>query len=93
MRPGRPIRGHSAVLLPLLAAGGIDWPAFRELLETTARAGLVPAVNMDTGYVQLLDETTRLRVLDTARSVVGAVRFLPTAGTSGKPWPTANSPT
>ncbi|HAS12598.1 MAG TPA: dihydrodipicolinate synthase family protein [Acidimicrobiaceae bacterium] len=31
----------------------------------------MPAVNMDTGYVQLLDDSTRLRVLDVAASVTG----------------------
>ena len=30
-------------------------PAFESLLARTVEAGLVPAVNMDTGYVQLLD--------------------------------------
>jgi dihydrodipicolinate synthase/N-acetylneuraminate lyase len=59
----------SAVLLPFSAGREIDWPAYTRLLERTLRAGLTPAVNMDTGYVQLLDEDTRLRVLDTAKSV------------------------
>ncbi len=71
VRPGRTIRGMSAGLLPFGEAGAIDWPAYRSLLARTAEAGLVPAVNMDTGYVQLLDEATRLQVLDTAKSVVG----------------------
>jgi dihydrodipicolinate synthase/N-acetylneuraminate lyase len=61
----------SAVLLPFTGAGEIDWLSYRDLLERTAAAGLTPAVNMDTGYVQLLDEATRLQVLDTAKSVVG----------------------
>ena len=71
VRPGRTIRGMSAVLLPFAESGEIDWPNYRSLLTRTAEAGLVPAVNMDTGYVQLLDEATRLRVLETARDVVG----------------------
>jgi len=72
VRPGRTIRGMSAVLLPFTESGEIDWPSYRGLLTRTAEAGLVPAVNMDTGYVQLLDEETRVRVLDTAREVVGS---------------------
>jgi dihydrodipicolinate synthase/N-acetylneuraminate lyase len=71
IRPGREIRGMSALLLPFTEAGDVDWPAFRRLLEATLAAGLTPAVNMDTGYVQLLDDRTRQRVLDTAKSVVG----------------------
>lgn len=71
VRPGREIRGMSAVLLPFDGAGAIDWTSFRGLLRRTVDAGLVPAVNMDTGYVQLLDEATRRQVLDTAKSVAG----------------------
>ena len=72
VRPGRAIKGMSAVLLPFEASGNVDWKAYRAALETTAAAGLTPAVNMDTGYVQLLDDSTRNRVLLEARSVVGA---------------------
>lgn len=61
----------SAVLLPFTPQGEIDWGAYRALLARTVEAGLAPAVNMDTGYVQLLDAETRLRVLDAAKSVVG----------------------
>jgi dihydrodipicolinate synthase/N-acetylneuraminate lyase len=67
VRPRRRITGMSAVLLPFEASGEIDWRAFAAHVERTAAAGLVPAVNMDTGYVQLLDRSTRERVLDMAR--------------------------
>ena len=51
----------SAILLPLLSADSsagvtVDWDSFREHVVRTADAGLIPAVNMDTGYVQLLGE-------------------------------------
>lgn len=72
VRPQRQVRGMSAVLLPFTSAGEIDWAAHRGLLENTLQAGLTPAVNMDTGYVQLLDEATRLRVLDATVAVCGA---------------------
>jgi dihydrodipicolinate synthase/N-acetylneuraminate lyase len=62
----------SAILLPFDQDGGVDWPGFRGHLERTASAGLKPAVNMDTGYVQQLDLVTRSRVLDEARDVCGA---------------------
>jgi len=61
----------SAVLLPHTADGDIDWEAFESHVARTAAAGLVPAVNMDTGYVQLLDDDARRRVLDVAARVTG----------------------
>ena len=71
IRPGRTITGMSAVLLPHTAAGEIDWPAFEAHVERTAGAGLVPAVNMDTGYVQLLDAPGRERVLEITAACTG----------------------
>lgn len=71
VRAGRKIRGMSAVLLPMTESREIDWRGFRTLLSRTAEAGLTPAVNMDTGYVQLLDDATRIQVLETARSIHG----------------------
>jgi dihydrodipicolinate synthase/N-acetylneuraminate lyase len=71
IRPRRRIRGMSAVLLPFDAGGAIDWSALARHVERTAAAGLRPAVNMDTGYVQLLDDTERSRVLELARKAAG----------------------
>jgi dihydrodipicolinate synthase/N-acetylneuraminate lyase len=59
----------SAVLLPHTAEGEIDWAATEAHIGRTHDAGLTPGVNMDTGYVQLLDTPTKLRVLDLARQV------------------------
>ena len=56
----------SAVLVPYTDDGTIDWPAVEAHIARTREAGLVPAVNMDTGYVQLLAESDRERVLDLA---------------------------
>lgn len=56
----------SAVLLPYTSTGAIDWVAFEAHIARTRDAGLVPAVNMDTGYVQLLSSEERARVLDVA---------------------------
>ncbi|MEQ8841053.1 MAG: dihydrodipicolinate synthase family protein [Acidimicrobiales bacterium] len=71
LRPRRAITGMSAVLLPHTAEGGIDWAATEAHIARTHEVGLVPGVNMDTGYVQLLDAATKLRVLDLAREVTG----------------------
>jgi dihydrodipicolinate synthase/N-acetylneuraminate lyase len=70
IRPRR-ITGMSAVLLPFAEAGVVDWVAFEGHVERTARAGLLPAVNMDTGYAHLLDATTKAEVLRRAAALVG----------------------
>jgi dihydrodipicolinate synthase/N-acetylneuraminate lyase len=69
IKRGRTIEGISAVLVPFTADGTIDWPAFEAHVERTHDAGLVPAVNMDTGYVQLLDDPDRHRALDITAAV------------------------
>ena len=76
VRPRRAIRGMSAILLPFSADRRIDWDAFAAHVARTATAGITPAVNMDTGYVQLIDDATRRRALATAREVLGAGREL-----------------
>jgi hypothetical protein len=70
LRPRRRIVGMSAVLLPF-AGGDIDWPRFSAHVARTVEAGLIPAVNMDTGYVNLLDRATRIEVLRQTRLAVG----------------------
>lgn len=64
IRPERAITGMSAILLPFTSDGAVDWDAFDGHVSRTAAAGLTPAVNMDTGYVQLLDTVTAEHVLD-----------------------------
>jgi dihydrodipicolinate synthase/N-acetylneuraminate lyase len=76
IRPRREITGMSAILLPFTANGEVDWPAFRAHVARTANAGLTPAVNMDTGYVNLLDEATKQRVLDETHAVLGGKNFV-----------------
>ena len=71
--PGRRIVGYSAVLLPHTDTAEVDWDGFESLLGRTLGAGLIPAVNMDTGYVQLLTEADRTRVLTVAVSLAGAL--------------------
>ncbi len=66
LRPRRKIVGMSAVLLPFDERGDVDWAGFRDQLARTLKAGLIPAVNMDTGYVNLLDDATRATVLEIA---------------------------
>ncbi len=67
----RSIRGISAVLLPVDDTGAIDWDGFAAHVDRTVAAGIVPAVNMDTGHVHRLDGDARRRVLRVAREVIG----------------------
>jgi dihydrodipicolinate synthase/N-acetylneuraminate lyase len=72
IRPGRAIMGMSAVLLPFTSDGEIDWDATVAHIGRTVDAGLTPAVNMDTGYVQLLTDAQKSEVLDRTRLVAGS---------------------
>jgi dihydrodipicolinate synthase/N-acetylneuraminate lyase len=86
IRPRRKIEGISAILLPFTDDhGSIDWPGFRAHVLRTAEAGLVPAVNMDTGYANLLDAQTRLKVLDETRSELGNGPFVAGAFVGDQP--------
>jgi dihydrodipicolinate synthase/N-acetylneuraminate lyase len=76
IRPRRAIAGMSAILLPFESAGAVDWSGFDAHLERTAAAGLVPAVNMDTGYVNLLDEGTKRVVLSRTKAILGGKPFV-----------------
>ena len=51
----------SAVLLPFTADGDIDWVGFEAHLGRTVEAGIVPAVNMDTGFGPYLSPAERSR--------------------------------
>jgi len=71
IRPHRKIEGHSAVLLPFDAAGKIQFDELAAHVRRTAQAGLGPAVNMDTGYVNLLTDEERRQVLTVTREALG----------------------
>lgn len=89
IRPRREILGISAVLLPFDRHGAVDWDGFCALLGRTFASGLVPAVNMDTGYVHLLDEATRLRVLKETSALAAERWFVAGAyvpDRPGDPW-------
>jgi 4-hydroxy-tetrahydrodipicolinate synthase len=70
-QPGRKAQGIAAALLPFEADGRIAVEAFQNQLRTTHRAGLMNAVNMDTGYVNYLSESEKLEVLRWTREVLG----------------------
>ena len=59
LKPRRKVTGISAVLLPFQESGEVDWFAFEGHVARTAGAGLTPAVNMDTGYLNLIDHASQ----------------------------------
>jgi dihydrodipicolinate synthase/N-acetylneuraminate lyase len=71
LHPGRQITGSSAILLPFTEGGDVDWDSYCGRLDATFAAGLIPAVNMDTGYANLIDEDTRERVLSETQEAAG----------------------
>ncbi len=73
--PNRKIRGISAMLLPV-ADGQVDWKGFDTHLERTFAAGLEPAVNMDTGYANLIDDSTREKVLARTKVIAGGRHYV-----------------
>jgi hypothetical protein len=86
LRPRRVIDGISAVLLPWTDGGAAtDWIAFDEHLRRTVDAGLVPAVNMDTGYVQLLDDKQRSTVLERTATMLPLGRWVAGAWVDDEP--------
>lgn len=67
----RRVHGISAVLLPYTPDGEIDWYGFERHLLRCKLAGLDVAVNMDTGFGDLLSEAERNAVLDAVRCTLG----------------------
>jgi len=62
-KPGRKVQGIAAALLPYAADDHVAVEAFQKHLRATQQAGLLNAVNMDTGYVNYLSEGEKREVL------------------------------
>lgn len=67
----RKVEGISAALLPFEADGRVAVEAFQRHLLATQRAGLLNAVNMDTGYVNYLSAAEKREVLGWTREALG----------------------
>lgn len=85
LKPHRKVTGISAVLLPFTESGEVDWAAFEAHVARTAGAGLAPAVNMDTGYVNLIDHATQDEVLRRTRAVLDGGPFVAGAFVADEP--------
>lgn len=85
IRPRRKIHGYSAILLPFDSTGAVDWQGFEAHVERTHNAGLVPAINMDTGFGNLIDTATKTGALHRTRTIVGRGDFVAGAFVSDAP--------
>ena len=83
-RTGRKVTGIAAMLLPFTEDGRIAEEAYAVLLEETVAAGLTPAVNMDTGYVNLLTDAEKAQVLGVAQQVLRGRPFVAGAYIEGQ---------
>lgn len=63
----------------------VDWQGFRGHVQRTLDAGLIPAVNMDTGYTNLIDAGIRQRVLSETQQLCSGRRFVAGAYVSDHP--------
>ncbi|MGB7845699.1 MAG: dihydrodipicolinate synthase family protein [Candidatus Acidiferrum sp.] len=82
----RKVQGIAAALLPFEQDGRIAIKAFESHLAATHNAGLMNAVNMDTGYVNYLSEKERRDVLLWTREALGKdIPFVAGAYIEGEP--------
>ena len=68
----RKVQGIAAALLPYETSGRVAVEAFQQHVVATQRAGLMNAVNMDTGYVNYLSDSEKQDVLRWTREALGA---------------------
>ncbi len=68
---GRKVQGIAAALLPYESDGRVAVEAFKQHLIATHQAGLMNAVNMDTGYVNYLNEPEKRDVLRWTAEALG----------------------
>jgi dihydrodipicolinate synthase/N-acetylneuraminate lyase len=70
-QPRRKVEGIAAALLPYEPDDRVAADAFAKQLTSTHQAGLMNAVNMDTGYVNYLSDAEKQEVLDWTRQALG----------------------
>ena len=80
----RKVEGISAILLPFHADGIPDLESFLAHVDRTYTAGLTPAINMDTGYANLLTREQRLNFLNLMPAASNGRRFVAGAFIEGE---------
>jgi dihydrodipicolinate synthase/N-acetylneuraminate lyase len=83
-RLGRKVIGMSAMLLPFDEKGSIAEDAFASCLLQTVNAGLTPAVNMDTGYANLISEAEKTQMLQLTQETLRGKPYVAGAYVEGK---------
>jgi dihydrodipicolinate synthase/N-acetylneuraminate lyase len=84
LRLQRKIEGCSAVLLPFSSNGDIDYDSYEQCVQRTFEANLTPAVNMDTGYANLLSAVEKRQVLQRVQNLAAGRRFIAGAYIEGQ---------
>lgn len=85
IKPRRTVEGMAAALLPYEPDGRLAVEAFQRHVRWTHRAGLVNAVNMDTGYANHLSDIEKRDVLSWTREALGpGVAFVGGAYVEGR---------
>ena len=86
LTPCRKITGISSILLPFKDnAGTVDWQGFENQVVRVYEAGLLPAVNMDTGFVDLISADLRDEVLQRTQSIASGRFFVAGAFVGDRP--------
>jgi dihydrodipicolinate synthase/N-acetylneuraminate lyase len=84
LTPARVIDACAALLLPFDDDGRADLDGLSALVEACYGAGLTPAINTDTGYVDLLTDDERADALATTAGVARGRRYLAGAWVDGR---------
>ncbi len=85
IKPRRRVTGISAILLPLLDTHQVDWQGFDDHVQRTFDAGLAPAINMDTGYANLISPETRREALARTQAIAQGRGFVSGSFVSDQP--------
>lgn len=86
LTPHRKITGVSSVLLPFKdGSGTVDWQGFENQVVRIYEAGLFPAVNMDAGFVNLINDDLREEVLQRTQSLASGRFFVAGAFVDDQP--------
>lgn len=86
LTPCRKITGISSVLLPFKDnCGTVDWQGFENQVVGIFESGLFPAVNMDTGFVELIGNDLRDEVLRRTQSIASGRYFVAGAFVGDQP--------
>ena len=86
LTPCRKITGLSSVLLPFKdSVGTVDWQGFEDQVIRIFESGLFPAVNMETGFVDLISNDLRDEVLQRTQSIASGRYFVAGAFVGDQP--------